>query len=65
MGCKALIGEDKYKLSDRYNRDSSIEIFNIVQNHYNPTHNIVKAIKLHNPNAGKWYYIRVIKELNK
>ena len=41
-----IVGEDRYKLSDRYDKDTSIEIFNVIQDHYNPTHDIAKAIKL-------------------
>lgn len=59
-----ILGEEKYSLSDRYKRDTSIEMFNVIQDHYNPTHDIAKAIKLHNPRAGRWYYNRVIKVLN-
>ena len=58
-----ILGEEKYSLSDRYKRDTSIEMFNVVQGHYNPTHDIAKAIKLHNPKAGKWYYNRVMEQL--
>ena len=58
-----ILGEEKYSLSDRYKRDTSIEMFNVIQDHYNPTHDIAKAIKLHNPKAGKWYYNRVMEQL--
>lgn len=60
-----IVGEDRYKLSDRYDKDTSIEIFNVIQDHYNPTHDIAKAIKLHNPKAGKWYYDRVMEQFKK
>ena len=60
-----IVGEDRYKLSDRHDKDTSIEIFNVIQDHYNPTHDIAKAIKLHNPKAGKWYYDRVMEQFKK
>ena len=60
-----IVGEDRYKLSDRYDKDTSIEIFNVIQDRYNPTHDIAKAIKLHNPKAGKWYYDRVMEQFKK
>lgn len=50
-----------YKLSDRYNRIKSIEMFNIVQDYRNPKHNFHRAIRLHNPTAGKWYENRIMK----
>lgn len=50
-----------YKLSDRYNRKKSIEMFNILQNFRNPKHNFHRAIRLHNPTAGKWYENRIMK----
>jgi len=51
-----ILGEDKYKLSDRRNRQKSIEMFNILQDHYNPEHDIDKALALHNPRAGQGYF---------
>jgi len=47
-----LIGVNKiFSLNDRFNREKSIEMFNIVQGYHNPLKNINKAIKLHNPGA--------------
>ena len=59
-----ILGRKKFTLRDRLNKEASIEMFNIIQEHYNPEHNIRKAIHLHNPNAGEDYYNKVIKELN-
>ena len=50
-----IIGKDSFKLSDRYNREKSLVIFEIIQNHHNPTKNIFKAIKIHNPRAKRDY----------
>ena len=58
-----IVGDERYRLSDRYDKNISIEIFNVIQDHYNPTHDIYKAIKLHNPKAGKWYYDRVMEQI--
>ena len=63
--CNRIMGKKKYKLNDRYSKDRSIEIFNILQDHYNPQHNIHKAIKIQNPNGGKRYETKVIKKLKK
>jgi len=59
-----IIGKNKFKLKDRFSREASIEMFNIIQNHYNPSHEIVKAIHLHNPRANKEYTNKIIEELN-
>lgn len=37
-----------YTNDDRYDRTKSIEIFNIVQNHYNPDHDPLLALKVWN-----------------
>lgn len=50
-----IIGSNVYNLDDRYNRQKSIEIFEIIQKHHNPDKSIKKAIKLHNPKALKTY----------
>jgi hypothetical protein len=34
-------------------------MFEIIQNHHNPSKNIDRAIKLHNPGAGDWYDKRI------
>ena len=53
-----------YTLEDRFDPDKSIEMFGIIQNHYNPDHDIEKAIRSHNPGAGDWYYKRVVAAMN-
>ena len=63
--CNRIVGKKKYKLNDRYSKDRSIEIFNILQDHYNPQHNIHKAIKIQNPNGGHEYENKVINKLKK
>ena len=54
------MGEERYTLECRKSIEKSIEMFEIYQNHYNPTKNINKAIKLHNPGAGPWYKDKVL-----
>lgn len=54
--CNNIIGYEKYKLSDRYSREKSIEMFNIYQSHFNPNKGFHLAIKLHNPRASYWYH---------
>lgn len=52
-----------YVLADRLSRERSIELFNDVQAHYNPTMDFRKACKVWNPGAGEWYYERTMKKL--
>lgn len=54
--CNNIVGHNKYKLSDRYNRRKSIEMFNIYQSHFNPDKDLHLAIKLHNPRASYSYH---------
>lgn len=45
--CNRIAGYNKYSYSDRLNIDKTLEMFNMIQMHYNPEKNIYKAIKLH------------------
>ena len=49
------ISGKSFTLEDRLSIDKSMEMFNIMQDHYNPNRDIDKAIKLHNPKAGNKY----------
>ena len=44
-----VVGRQEFSLDDRFDIDRSIQIFNVVQGHYNPELDIDKAIKLHDP----------------
>lgn len=57
-----LAGKNKYKLSDRYNREKSIEIFHFIMQHKNKSYNIEKACRVWNPN-GKQSYIDEVKRV--
>lgn len=46
----------RYTLNDRLNPEKSKEMFVIIQEHYNPSHNIEKAIRLWN--GGPKYSVR-------
>ena len=48
-----------FTFEDAWSLDKSLTMFNLMNNHYNPTKNIDEAIKLHNPGAGKWYSDRI------
>lgn len=60
----------RYTLQDRYNVQKSKEMFIMVQEHYNPSHDVEKAIRLWNggPNyslrATNGYYKKVMKYYN-
>lgn len=58
-----ILGEDKYDLSCRTDMEKSLEMFEILQGHYNPSKSIDKAIKLHNPRAGQSYRIKIMKQM--
>ena len=54
--CNKIAGHEKYKLSDRYSRSKSIEMFNLYQSYFNPEKDLHLAIKLHNPRANYSYH---------
>lgn len=68
--CNRICKDKKYTLSDRFNKEKSIEMFNIYQDFYNPTHNIEKAIRIWNGGPGytngstNRYYRKVMKVYN-
>ena len=68
--CNRIIGKRKYTYKHRYNKESSVEMFYIIQSYYNPENNIEKAIRIWNggPNFSKRkterYYNKVIKVYN-
>lgn len=59
------LSKDKtFTLEDRTSIEKSLEMFDIVQSHWNPEKAIDKAIKLHNPKAGKWYANKIYKAMD-
>lgn len=60
-----ILDTPMYTLEMRTDIEKSLEMFEIYQHHYNPERDISKAIKLHNPRAGKWYEQIVMNQLNK
>lgn len=58
-----ILGEDRYELSQRTDTQKSLEMFEILQNHYNPKKDIEKAIKLHNPKAPQSYRIKIMNQM--
>lgn len=60
-----ILGEDAYSLDDRYSREKSVEMFNIVQNHHNPDKDVMEALRIWNPRAPKGYAEKVWKNIDK
>lgn len=48
-----------FVLEDAWDLDKALTMFEMMNDHYNPTRDIDRAIKLHNPGAGKWYEKRI------
>lgn len=68
--CNRLQKEKRYTLQDRLSPEKSIEMWWIIQNHYNPEGDIEKAIRLWNggprytKKGTERYYKKVLKTLN-
>jgi len=60
-----ILGFDKFFLDCRFDRQKSIEMFEIYQSHYNAKKDIDKAIRLHNPRAGTVYKNKIMREFKK
>ena len=58
-----ILGEDKYTLAERTDTEKSLEMFEILQGHYNPSKSIDKAIKLHNPKASQSYRTKIMEQI--
>lgn len=71
--CNKIAGKNKYTYKDRFDRDKSIEMFNIIQSRYNPTKDFERAIRLWNggpggikyPQRTNKYYMRVMRVYEK
>ena len=59
-----IISGAHYTLDDRKSRKKSIEMFEILQNHYNPEKNLLKALYYHNPNYPKKYEQKIFRKIN-
>lgn len=59
-----ILGYDAYTLEDRKSRIKSIEIFNVIQDHYNPTHDLHLALKIWNSKAPIKYHYDVLNHYN-
>lgn len=62
--CNRILGYDKYTLTDRLDSLKSVEMFNIIQDHYNPQHDYHWALKLWNSKAPLSYHRKVMDRFN-
>ena len=72
--CNKILKEKKskkrYTLADRFNAEKSKEMFILIQEYYNPQHNIEKTIRLWNDGRNysarktQKYYQKVLKKYN-
>lgn len=62
--CNRILGDSVYSLEDRYDKQKSIEMFNIVQKHHNPKRNIHLALKIWNSKANLEYHKKVENKYN-
>ena len=60
-----LVGGELYLVSDAFSRRKSIEMFNIIQSHYNPQRDRHLALKIWNPKAPVSYHTKVGQEYEK
>ena len=60
-----ILDTPKYNLEMRTSIEYSLEMFEVYQSHHNPSKDIARAIKLHNPGAGQWYTDKVMEQFNR
>ena len=62
--CNRILGREKYTLADRLDSLKSVEMFNVVQKHYNPQRDYHWALKLWNSGAPLSYHRKVMDKYN-
>ena len=62
--CNRILEMEIFKLEDRLDSLKSVEIFNIIQDHYNPQHDYHWALKLWNSGAPLSYHRKVMDRFN-
>ena len=62
--CNRILGREKYTLADRLDSLKSVEMFNVVQKHYNPQRDYHWALKLWNSGAPLSYHRKVMDKFN-
>lgn len=62
--CNRILGYERFTLTDRLDSLKSVEMFNIIQDHYNPQHDYHWALKLWNSGAPLSYHRKVMDKFN-
>lgn len=58
--CNRILKTERFTLEDRLDSLKSVEMFNIIQDHYNPEHDYHWALKLWNSSAPLSYHRKVM-----
>lgn len=58
--CNRILGYERFTLTDRLDSLKSVEMFNIIQDHYNPQHDLHFALKIWNPRSPISYHRKVM-----
>lgn len=59
--CNRILKQEKYAHEDAFDVEKSLEMFEVLQSHYNPQRDLEKAIRYHNK-AG-WYRKKVLENI--
>lgn len=62
--CNRILGYERFTLTDRLDSLKSVEMFNIIQDHYNPQHDYHWALKIWNCHAPQSYHRKVMDKFN-
>ena len=62
--CNRILEMEIFKLEDRLDSLKSVEMFNIIQDHYNPQHDYHWALKIWNSGAPLSYHRKVMDKFN-
>lgn len=58
-----ILGEERYTHEDAFDPEKSMDMFTVMQNHYNPKSDVDRAIRSHNPTASNAYSVKVRKNM--
>lgn len=62
--CNRILKTERFTLEDRLDSLKSVEMFNIIQDHYNPQHDYHLALKIWNGKAPLSYHRKVMDKFN-
>ena len=62
--CNRILKTERFTLEDRLDSLKSVEMFNIIQDHYNPQHDYHWALKIWNCHAPQSYHRKVMDKFN-